>query len=1034
MLECRQHLFLSLILGVFSLAGYFSCDGFAAEPSAPVGMLDLNGESCRTEPRTDIAPDPGAPAPVYIACGESTRPSGAVSLIDMPLALPQAEAARHAALQRTALDSPAGRDAATRMECRPGVWSKTADGIDQWLRACRLIDGDWPEIQFVAIVGRYLVQAEGLPSLMPVLEATIVDLAGYQAPAGALAFGGTDAARRDLTALFGDRVTIYGGASFSRYGDLVEKARLYSSRMNYSAAEAAYRDALDIQEHAFGPQALGVATTLLNLGLMVSNQGRFEEAAGLFRRADPIIQSANNPIYRARNFVYLGYDAANRGQYKDALRYAQSAIGMWRAMIADNNPTVGGSLTGGGDNETRNALRGELAHTLDLAAAMAWRVDDLAYAEAAGKEALDIISQDQQLPPWWGPDVLITLGGVLAREGRLREAEESLRGALIFDQRLFGNSAPTAMALLAIARVYADDKLYDESLRAFEFALKIVAKDDVTRSLLVYDHIAPLVAVDNAIAAEARGRRAEIDEMLFRALQYMSASVTDQTIARASARLAARNPANEKLVNDLQESERKRGAARLMLAYESSLPQAQRGANREQALLREIDSETTRHDALEAQIRKDFPDYFNLANPEPVALPALQKRLRPNEAVVAFEFGRDHAGVIVVTARGFVARPIKSDRAQIAAAVHGIRRTLDARSGRIAEFDVADAYRLYQILFEPVAAQLNGIDRLIVVPDDALASLPVGLLVTQAPGAARDYSRAAWLVRSVASSVVPSVRAFVTLRDEHPAARATRAFLGVGNPDFQGRAGNGRGRTGLDTLASYCGGSGPIPPQMLRALAPLPDTAAELRDVAQTLGAGPGDLLTGAAATEAAFRREPLDQFRVIYFATHGLLPGELNCETQPALALSPPGVPATSKAEDGLLDASEIARLRFNADLVVLSACNTAESGTKFGGEALGGVAQAFFFAGARTLIASHWQVPSAATVALMVGTFRRLGTGAETAEALRQSQLALINQPRTANPFYWAAFTVLGDGDRGATTAAPMSKQSALEPRNIR
>lgn len=1004
----------------------------AAETGAPVSMRDLNGETCRTEPRNDIAPDPGAPAPVYITCGQSARPSGAISLTVMPLSLPQAEAARHAAIQSTALDSPAGRDAAVRMDCRPGVWSKTADGIDQWLRACRLIDGDWPEIQVVASVGRYLVQAEGLPSLLPALEAAIVDLAGYQAPAGASAFGGTDAARRELAMLFGNRLTISGGASFSRYGDLVEKARLYSSRMNYPAAEAAYREALDIQERAFGPETIGVATTLLNLGLMVSNQGRFEEAAGLFRRADPIIQASDNPIYRARNFVYLGYDAANRDQYKDALRYAQSAIGMWRDMIAANSPTVGGSLTGG-DNETRSALRGELAHTLDLAAAMAWRLGDPAYAEAAGKEALGIISEDPQLPPWWGPDVLMTMGDVLAREGRLREAEESLRGGLIFNQRLFGDSAPTAMALLAIARVYAADKLYDESLRAFKFALDIVAKDDVTRSLLIYDHIAPLVAVDNAMAERAPGRRAEVDAMLFTALQYMAASVTDQTIARASARLAAHSPANEKLVNDLQESERKRGAARLMLAYESSLPQAQRGADREQALLREIDSEAARHDALVAQIHRDFPDYFKLANPQPVALPTLQSRLRPNEAVVAFEFGRDHAAVIVVTAHGFTARPIKSDRAQIAAAVGGIRRTLDARSGRIAEFDVADTYRLYKTLFGPVEAELNGINSLIVVPDDALASLPIGLLVTQPPVAARDYSRAAWLVRRVASSVVPSVRAFVTLRDEHPAVHATRAFLGIGNADFQGKTGNGRGRTSLDALASYCGSNGPIPPQMLRALAPLPDTAVELREVAQTLGAGSGDLLTGAAATEAAFRHEPLDQFRVIYFATHGLLPGELNCQTQPALALSPPAVPAASKAEDGLLDAGEIAGLRLNADLVVLSACNTAESGTKFGGEALGGVAQAFFFAGARTLIASHWQVPSAATVALMVGTFRRLGAGTETAEALRQSQLALISQPGTANPFYWAAFTVLGDGDRGAPPATPISKQSALGARTI-
>lgn len=997
---------------------------FAADPANPGAMRDLTGETCHTTPRTDIAPDPDAPAPVYLFCGNNSgHPDGAVSAIVLPLTLPADAAARRAVLERTAGEAPAGRNLLSRMSCRPGAWTKSADGVDLFVQPCTLIDGDWPQVHLVAALGRFLVQGDGLPALLPALEAEMAAQAGYSPPAGVAAFGGPDEARRELQAAFGNKLKLAAGASFDRYGAVVEEARLDSSRMNYRAAEAAYREALDIQERAFGPDTIGVATTLLNLGLVVSNQGRFEEAAGLFRRADPIIQASDSPVYRARHFVYLGYDAANRDRYADALRYAQAAAGMWRDLIADKSSSVEQL---GGDDQATNAFRGELAHTLGLVAAMAARMNDLALSEASAKEALAIISRDPDLPPWWGPDVLMTLGDTLAREGRLREAEESLRGALIFDQRMFGNTAPTAMALLAIARVYAADKLYDESERAFQFALDIAAKDDVTRSLLVFDHLAPLVTVDNALKAQDPARRAQIDALLFKGLQYMGASVTDQTIARASARLAARDPAIEKLIRDMQQAERQRDTARLRLAYESSQPEAERGANREQALLREIDSENTRHDALAAQIRKQFPDYFNLASPQPVGLEALQHKLGAGEALVAFAFGRDHAAAILVTAHGFWARPIQSDRNKIAVAVGTLRGTLDVRAGRIAEFDLAEAYRLYRTLFNPIAAGLAGIDRLIVVPDEALASLPIGLLVTAPPSRAHDYSGAAWLVRRVASSVVPSVRAFVTLRGKPSVSQATRPFLGVGNPDFRGGAAT-RGRSGLNALALHCGGDGPVPPQLLRALPPLPETAAELRQVAQTFGGNSSDLLTGDSATEAAFRREPLDQFRILYFATHGLLPGELDCQTQPALALSPPAVPALTKADDGLLDASEIAGLRLNADLVVLSACNTAESGTKFGGEALGGLAQAFFFAGARTLVASHWQVPSAATVSLMVGMFQRLGAGDATAEALRQSQLALIARPATANPFYWAAFTVLGDGDRVAAAPLP-TKQSAL------
>jgi CHAT domain-containing protein len=189
--------------------------------------------------------------------------------------------------------------------------------------------------------------------------------------------------------------------------------------------------------------------------------------------------------------------------------------------------------------------------------------------------------------------------------------------------------------------------------------------------------------------------------------------------------------------------------------------------------------------------------------------------------------------------------------------------------------------------------------------------------------------------------------------------------------------------------------------------------------VAASLGAGEDSLLLGPQATEAAVRKLPLGEARVLYFATHGLLPEELSCQSEPGLALSPPAAPASSKAEDGLLEASEIAGLQLHADLVVLSACNTAMGGERFGGEALAGLAESFFYAGARTLVASHWQVPSSATARLMTGMFTAVGADHQgVAAAMRQSQLALMDQAATAHPFYWAAFTVIGDG---ATLAAP-------------
>lgn len=220
---------------------------------------------------------------------------------------------------------------------------------------------------------------------------------------------------------------------------------------------------------------------------------------------------------------------------------------------------------------------------------------------------------------------------------------------------------------------------------------------------------------------------------------------------------------------------------------------------------------------------------------------------------------------------------------------------------------------------------------------------------------------------------------------------------------------------------------------LLRALPRLKETAGEARTVARILGAGDDAVLTGSQASEANLRARPLDQYRVLYFATHGLLPGELHCQAEPGLVLSPPAEQARATDQDGLLEASEIAGLKLDADLVVLSACNTAASGGRFGGEALEGLAGAFFNAGARAVLASHWEVPSLSTVKLMTGLFAGLGRegGRGLAQALRQAQLQLIADAASAHPYNWAAFTMIGDGaaavDMAATPGATKAAAAA-------
>ena len=200
-------------------------------------------------------------------------------------------------------------------------------------------------------------------------------------------------------------------------------------------------------------------------------------------------------------------------------------------------------------------------------------------------------------------------------------------------------------------------------------------------------------------------------------------------------------------------------------------------------------------------------------------------------------------------------------------------------------------------------------------------------------------------------------------------------------------------------------------------LTALPETAEELLAVAKILGAKPGDIKLGEAASVTTVKNERLDNYRVVYFATHALVAGEVEkfakVKAEPALVLSIPEKP--TEDDDGLLRASDVAMLKMNADFVVLSACNTA-AGDKPGAEALSGLARAFFYAGAKSLVVSHWEVDSDATVELMDGLFEALKANPRLshAEALQASMLRMIgnsSKPEWAQPQFWAPFVVVGE-----------------------
>jgi len=347
-------------------------------------------------------------------------------------------------------------------------------------------------------------------------------------------------------------------------------------------------------------------------------------------------------------------------------------------------------------------------------------------------------------------------------------------------------------------------------------------------------------------------------------------------------------------------------------------------------------------------------------------------------------------------------------------AVRDLRKGLDLADGQLRAFDVAAAHQLYAELVAPVAAPLKGATHLIVVPAGPLLSLPPGLLVTQptpapaGPPEKADYRQVPWLGKQVAISVLPALTSLKSLRAAGR-SKAPQPFIGFGDPAFAGAPGDTRS---MATIASLCREGAAVDSELVRGLPRLRDTAGEIRQIAKTLKASDSDVILGAQATEAKVRSTDLSRFRVVAFATHGILPGELKCKSEPALALTPPATPTAD--EDGLLDAAEIAQLKLDADWVVLSACNTAAPDGKLGGQSFSGLARAFFYAGARALLVSHWAVASQPTALLTTSLFEAYGRDQSLgrAAALRSAQLKLLGDPAMSHPALWAPFVLVGDG----------------------
>lgn len=524
-----------------------------------------------------------------------------------------------------------------------------------------------------------------------------------------------------------------------------------------------------------------------------------------------------------------------------------------------------------------------------------------------------------------------------------------------------------------------------------------------------------------------------------------------RAVAQTSARAAARDPALAELVRTEQDLLREIGALYGLLTVQLSAPSDQRDPETTETLREQIDALREQRASMREKIERGFPDYIRLVDPPPTKLQDARAVLHDDETLIVTFVGDDRTFVWAFGRDGVPSfTTVGLGRAQIGAAASQLRRALDANAESLAdipEFDVALAYRLYQALLAPSAASWQSRNQLVLVADGPLGQLPFSLLPTAPTILGADdaipfdrYRKVAWLARTHAVIMMPTVTSLTALR-ALPAVTGQRPFIGFGDPAFgsveTASAAKAPGSGGLTTrgvklrLRSVPRLRG-IEVAELALLPRLPETADEIASMARTMDADPTrDVFVGMAASEAAVRAAPLADYRVVAFATHGLIPGDLAGLAEPALALATraqsttvPGAPVAADS-DGLLTMGEIFGLRLNAEWVVLSACNTGTAAGA-GAEAVSGLGRAFFYAGTRALLVSNWPVETSSARALTTDVFARQ-TAEPTlgrAEALRRARVALIDGPgyREANadvslysyahPIFWAPFTLIGDG----------------------
>lgn len=753
------------------------------------------------------------------------------------------------------------------------------------------------------------------------------------------------------------------------------------------------------------------------------NQGRLAEAEVDARRA-LLGQLASTGKYHpltATLCALLASVLRDQGRFSDYEAVSQVALDIYRQLgIPDDSRLVAaelGALANAARLQERWMLAAERYAAVDRAIAN-WEPDRAAFARANPGYVLALYNTGQL-----EKGIVAGRAAVAVRQKQYgpRHFETAIaRGNLAIGLARAGRDAEAGAEFAAALPLLAGDLGGDE-----DSAIPGARQRQAARIIAAY------------IGLRARTAGDEISRVAAETFGYGD-SLRGHSVAAAIAASSARAVAGDSALADLARREqdlRQRMTADIATVNGLlALPPSERDDTRVADLRAGVDRLREQDEQVRTEIGVRFPHYAELIDPKPATVAEIQSALRDNEAFLSVYLGPNRGFIWAVPKKGTPAfAVIEARAAEINEKVRRLREALEPNASSVSDipaFDLAVAHELYALVLKPVEPAWGSARTLVVATNGSLAGLPFGVLPTQSVTLPADqgaaftaYRTVPWLARTHAVVSIPSASAFRTLRGLPSGASSRAPLVGFGDPLFnkeqaveaqpsQATPLERRSAPKVEGMASAT----------LASLPRLPDTAQELASVASALGSPPDVIKLGVAATEENVRKTDLAHYRVVAFATHGLVAGELDGLTQPALALTAPEV--AGGEGNGLLTLEKILTLKLDADWVVLSACNTgAAEGA--GAEAASGLGRAFFYAGTRAILLTNWSVHSQSARKMVSDLFRRQEQqpALSRAEALRQAELALMDGPgftddtgkqlfSYAHPLFWAPYTIMGDG----------------------